>query len=174
MLTVYVLKNRVGRYNYFYTKLAKSSFLCRFRVDSVNVFVLARFDLSTLWTHSGKRLRMCEIVCWWRKRAQIELCKNKNIDGFYTKTIQKERFCKLCVKIKKKILYRPTPFFNTYTVSIIYYLFSEYCACQHWNFTGYKKIKQRRISFVLGYLRMILWKISTAIHIKHRILATFN
>ena len=47
MLTVYVLKNRVGRYNYFYTKLAKSSFLCRFRVESVNVFVLARFDLST-------------------------------------------------------------------------------------------------------------------------------
>jgi hypothetical protein len=41
-------------------------------------------------------------------------------------------------------------------------------------FTGRKKIKQRRISFVLGYLRMILWKISTAISIKHRILATFN
>jgi hypothetical protein len=41
-------------------------------------------------------------------------------------------------------------------------------------FTGFKKIKQRRISFVLGYLRMILCKISTAISIKHRILATFN
>ena len=41
-------------------------------------------------------------------------------------------------------------------------------------FTGFKKIKQRSISFVLGYLRMILWKISTAISIKHRILATFN
>ena len=41
-------------------------------------------------------------------------------------------------------------------------------------FTGCKKIKQRRISFVLGYLRMILWKFSTAISIKHRILATFN
>jgi hypothetical protein len=40
--------------------------------------------------------------------------------------------------------------------------------------TGFKKIKQRRISFVLGYLRMILWKIATAISIKHRILATFN
>jgi hypothetical protein len=39
--------------------------------------------------------------------------------------------------------------------------------------TGWKKIKQRRISFVLGYLR-ILWKISTAISIKHQILATFN
>ena len=41
-------------------------------------------------------------------------------------------------------------------------------------FTGFKKIKQRRISFVLGYLRMILWKIPTPISIKHRILATFN
>jgi hypothetical protein len=41
-------------------------------------------------------------------------------------------------------------------------------------FTGCKKIKQRRISFVQGYLRMILWKISTAISIKHWILATFN
>jgi hypothetical protein len=41
-------------------------------------------------------------------------------------------------------------------------------------FTGCKRIKQRRISFVPGYLRMLLWKISTAISIKHRILATFN
>ena len=41
-------------------------------------------------------------------------------------------------------------------------------------FTGCKRIKQRRISFVLGYLRMILWKLSTAISIKHRLLATFN
>ena len=39
--------------------------------------------------------------------------------------------------------------------------------------TGWKKIKLRRISFLLGYLRMIfLWKISTAI--KHRILTTFD
>jgi hypothetical protein len=30
-------------------------------------------------------------------------------------------------------------------------------------FTGFKKIKQRRIFFVLGYLRMILRKISTPI-----------
>jgi len=50
MLTVYVLKNGVGRFNIFfnfYTKLAKSSFLCRFRVESVDFFVLPRFDLST-------------------------------------------------------------------------------------------------------------------------------
>ena len=41
-------------------------------------------------------------------------------------------------------------------------------------FTGFKKIKQRHISFVLGYLRLILWKFSTTISIKHQILATFN
>jgi uncharacterized membrane protein len=41
-------------------------------------------------------------------------------------------------------------------------------------FTGFKKLKQQHITFVLGYLRMILWKISTAISIKHRILATFD
>jgi hypothetical protein len=38
------LKNGVGRYNIFfnfYTKLAESSFLCRFRVESVNVLVCA-------------------------------------------------------------------------------------------------------------------------------------
>ena len=41
-------------------------------------------------------------------------------------------------------------------------------------FNGYKKIKKRRISFVLCYLRMIYWNFLTAISIKHRILATFN
>ena len=46
---------------------------------------------------------------------------NKNIDGFYTKTTQ---ICGFRVKFKKKVLYRPTPFFNTYTVSIIWYLFT--------------------------------------------------
>ena len=40
--------------------------------------------------------------------------------------------------------------------------------------TGCKRIEQRRIFLVPGYLRIILWKISTAISIKHRILATFN
>jgi hypothetical protein len=33
--------------------------------------------------------------------AQIESWKNKNIDGFYTKTTQKGGFSKLCVKLKK-------------------------------------------------------------------------
>jgi hypothetical protein len=34
--------------------------------------------------------------------AQIELWKNKNIDGFYTKKTQKEGINKLCVNIKKR------------------------------------------------------------------------
>jgi hypothetical protein len=34
--------------------------------------------------------------------AQVESWKNKNIDGFYTKTTQKEGFSKLCVKIEKR------------------------------------------------------------------------
>jgi hypothetical protein len=34
--------------------------------------------------------------------AQVELGKNKNIDGFYTKMTQKGGFSKLCVKIKKR------------------------------------------------------------------------
>jgi hypothetical protein len=124
MLTVYVLKNGVGRYNIFfnfYTKLAKSSFLCRFRVESFNVFVLPRFNLST------------------------------------------------CSSINKQFNKFAHVFPNEFTVRSY-----EYCTCQHWNFTGYKRIKQRRISFVLGYLRVILWKISTTISIKHGILATFN
>ena len=55
------------------------------------------------WAHSGKRLRICKIVCWWRKHmAQIESWKNENIDVFYTKTTQKGGFSKLCVKIKKR------------------------------------------------------------------------
>jgi hypothetical protein len=41
-------------------------------------------------------------------------------------------------------------------------------------FTGFKKIKQRRISFVLGYLRMILWKISPEISIKHPLIVVFT
>jgi hypothetical protein len=41
----------------------------------------------------------------------------------------------------------------------------QWLSTDRWFSSGYS---------VLGYLRMILWKISTAISIKHRILATFN
>jgi hypothetical protein len=50
----YMLKNG-GRYNmffYFYTKLAESSFLCSFRIESINVFVLPRFDLCHVLSSS--------------------------------------------------------------------------------------------------------------------------
>ena len=69
------------------------------------MFTRAIFKIHATWqwTHSGKRLRMCEIVCWWRKHmAQIESWKNKHIDGLYTKTTQKGEFSKLCVTIKKR------------------------------------------------------------------------
>ena len=52
-----------------------------------------------------------------------------------------------------------------------WFLSYEYARVNIEFFTERKKIKQWRISFVLGYFRMILWKISTAISIKHRILA---
>jgi hypothetical protein len=124
-----VLKNGVDRYNIFfnfYTKLAESSFLCRFRIESVNVFILPRFDL-------------CHVHISFIKK-QFRTCTST--------------------------------FPNEFTVRSY-----EYCAGKHWKLYWMQEnhsIKQRRISFVLGYLRMILWKISTAISIKHRILATFN
>ena len=103
----------------FYTKLAESSFLCRFHVESVNVFVCAMcFSSTNNFTHAQTLYRMSS------------LCRSYE--------------CMNIVRVNIGVL------------------------------TGWKKIKQRRISFVLGYLRMILWKISTAISIKHRILATFN
>ena len=108
---------------FFYAKLAESSFLWHFHVESVNVFVLPRFNLCTFSSPTNNFAH-----------AQI-LSRMSSLSG---RT-------------------------NIARVNI---------EC----FTGCKKIKQRRISFVLGYLRMIhvLWKISTAISIKHRILATFN
>jgi hypothetical protein len=120
-----VLKNGIGRYNIFfnfYTKLAESSFLCHFRIESVNVFILPRFDLCHVLSSSTSNFA----------HAQT-LSRTSSLSGRM----------------------------NISRVNIGF-------------FTGFKKIKQRRISFVLGYLRMILWKISTAIGMKHRILTTFN
>ena len=106
----------------FYTKLAESSFLCHFRIESVNVFGLPRFDLCHVLSSSTNNFA----------HAQT-LSRMSSLSGRM----------------------------NIARVNIGF-------------FTGFKKIKQRRISFVLGYLRKILWKISTAISIKNRILATFN
>jgi hypothetical protein len=97
--------------------------LCRFRVESVNVFVLPRFHLST-----------------------FSSSKNNLTNSHMRKRFPEWVHCQVVWILRGLTL----------------------------KFTGYKKIKQRRISFVLRYLRMILWKISTAISIKHRIWATFN
>jgi hypothetical protein len=69
--------------------------------------------------------------------AQIESWKKENIDGFYTKTTQKGGFSKLCEMSSL------SGRMNIARVNIEI-------------FTEFKKIKQRRITFVLGYLRMIL------------------
>ena len=55
------------------------------------------------------KLFVDEESTWHKLNRGIE----ENIDGFYTKTTQKGGFSKLCVKIKKRCIYRPTPFFNT-------------------------------------------------------------
>ena len=77
-------------------------------------------------------------------------------------------------------------FLHQQTISHMHKRFPEWVHCQVvwilggstlYPFSGWKKIKQRCISFVLGYryLRMILWKIQPQfISIKHRILATYN
>ena len=107
----------------FYTKLAESSFLCRFRVESVNV----------LFFHDS--------IC-----AHPTFSSSTN-NFAHAQTLPRLSSLSGHMKIVR--------------INIEF-------------FTGCKKIKQRRISFVLGYLRMILWTISTAISIKYWILATFN
>jgi hypothetical protein len=74
-----------------------------------------------------------------------------------------KRRIQLCVKIKKR-RYTDLLHFSTRKHNLVKKNSAE----------PYFNIIQRRISFILGYLRMILWKISIAISIKHRILATFN
>ena len=97
--------------------------MCRFRIESVNVFILPRFDLCHVHiSFISKQFRTCA-----------------------------------------------SSFPNEFTVRSY-----QYCAGKHWMLYWRQENETASISFVLGYLRMILWKISTAISIKHRILATFN
>jgi hypothetical protein len=56
------------------------------------------------------KLFVDEESTWHKSNRGIE---QKHSRCFYAKTTQKGGFSKLCVKRKKKILYRPTPFFNT-------------------------------------------------------------
>ena len=87
----------------FYTKLAESSFLCRFRIESVNVFVLPRFDLCHVLSSSPNNFAHAQTL---------------------------SRMSSLSGRV------------NIARVNIGF-------------FTGFKKIKQRCISFVLGYLCML-------------------
>jgi hypothetical protein len=119
-----VLKNGVGRYNTFFQflhKACESSFLCRFRIESVNVFVLPRFDLCHVLSSSTNNFA----------HAQT-LSRMSSLSGRM----------------------------NIARVNIGF-------------FTGFKKIKQRRISFVLGYLRIVR-KNSPAISIKQSNIGNFK
>ena len=91
----------------FYTKLVESSFLCRFRVESVNVLV---------WFFHDSVCAMCT----------FSSSTNKFIHA--------------------QTLFRMSSLSGRMNIARVNIEF----------FTGCKKIKQRRISFVLGYLRMIL------------------
>ena len=42
-----------------------------FNVDPPNIHTIWQ------WTHSGKHLRMCEIICWWRK---CRVCTNRIVE----------------------------------------------------------------------------------------------
>ena len=84
--------------------LAESFFLCRFRIESVNVFVLPRFDLCHVLSSSTNNFAYAQT--------------------FFRMSALSGRM-------------------NIARVNIGFFI-------------NFKKIKQRRISFVLGYLRMIL------------------
>jgi hypothetical protein len=91
------------------------------------------------------------------------IVESENIDGFYTKTTQKGGFSKLCAKIKKDAIptysiFQHLSIINAQTLSRMSSLSGRMNIAQVkiGFFTGFKKIKQPRISFVLGYLRMIL------------------
>ena len=105
--------------------------------------------------------------------------------NFYTKLAANPPFCVVFVQNPSLFLFVPCTFSSTnkfahaQTLSRISSLSGRIICLISMRvnigvLTGWRKINQRRISFVLGYLRMILSKISTAISIKHRILATFN
>jgi hypothetical protein len=84
---------------YFCTKLAESSFLCRFHVESVNVFVLPWFDLCT-FSSSTNYFAHVQTLSWMSSLSGRMNIAQVNIEFF----------------------------------------------------TECKNIKQRRISFVLGYI----------------------
>ena len=119
MLTVYVLKNGVGRYNTLFflrEMLMFVSFSCRIR-QYFCVCHTCAFPSANNFAYAQTLYRIGS------------LCRSRNIWILYGSTLS--------------------------------------------SLMDTRKSKKRRISFVLGYLRMIYWNISTAISIKQRILVTF-
>jgi hypothetical protein len=57
--------------------------------------------------------------------AQVESWKNKNTDGFYTKTTQKAGFSKFCVKINKRC-YSDLLHFSTRKHNLVYFSAESY------------------------------------------------
>jgi hypothetical protein len=159
-----VLKNGVNRYNifffYFYTKLAESSLIfVSFSRRNLQYFYLWRAFFQQAISHLRKRFSQFS-GCWL-------------ILSVYTC----ELWLSLCKIVRSSVILL-LPLFTEWGHCVghqwSYDHIHEYMNIMRVNiecFTGCKRIKQRRISFVPGYFRI---KISTAISIKHRILATFN
>jgi hypothetical protein len=119
----YMLKNGVGRYNifffYFHTKLAESSFLCRFRIESVNVFVFPRFDLCHVLSSSTNNFAHAQTLSRMSSLSGRMNIARVNI-GFFTgfKKIKQWRISfvlgylrMILWKISTAIIYIICPFF---------------------------------------------------------------
>ena len=74
----------------FYTKLAKSSFLCCFRVESVNVFVLPRFNLNMCSSSPSNltNLHMCKHFPEWVHCQVIWILRGSTLKFFWTQENQ--------------------------------------------------------------------------------------
>jgi hypothetical protein len=127
------------------------------------------------WKKNNKKLRCNSTV-------KIQFGRGKILNYAY---VLNPLFCVIFVYNPWVFLFVPCVFSSTNNFAYAQMLYRMSSLCRSYEcmniarvnigvLTGWTKIKQWRISFVLGYLRMILWKISTAISIKHRILATFN
>ena len=71
----------VGRYNIFfnfYKKLAESSFLCRFRIESVNLFVLPWFDVCHVLSSSTNNFAYAQTFSRMVSVRSYEYCAGKH------------------------------------------------------------------------------------------------
>ena len=79
ILTVYVLKNGVGRYNTFFLIFTRNPHLCRVRVESVNT---CAFPSANNFGHAQTLYRICSL---WRStlNSLMDTRKSKN-DVFHS------------------------------------------------------------------------------------------